>query len=90
MLATNSNDESTAVTLTRMGREESTRCRFGLFKEVPGSVREWEDVIPQHIASAVPKYSGLANTEALPFVIGEVPLEIILIAHSSPQANNSC
>ena len=52
-----------AVTLVRMSRQEITRCLFGLFKEVRGGVREWEDMVALHIASAVPKHSGGANAE---------------------------
>jgi len=73
------------VTLVTVVREECARFRFRLYKEVSVGFRKWEDMVPQHVASSVPKYSGLANAEAEALIIGEMPLEFILIAHSSPQ-----
>src|ERR1700730_800186 len=69
------------MTLRRVGGEKSTRCWFRFFKQIHGGVCKREDMIPQHIASSVPKYSGLANAEAQPFIVGEMPLECILVAH---------
>ena len=51
------------VTLARIRRQESTRCRFGLFKQVRGRLREWEDMVVLDIASPVAKHSRLANAE---------------------------
>jgi len=70
------------VTLVRMRRQEGTRCRFGLFQEVRGAIREWEDMVVLHIASSVPKHTRRANAEVSPLKFGEMPLQIILIAQS--------
>src|SRR2546422_7701676 len=73
------------VTLVTVVREESTRFRFRLFKEVSVGLRKWEDMVLPHLASSVPEDSGLANAEVPTLIIGEMPLEFILIAHSPPQ-----
>src|SRR5580700_7232009 len=70
------------VTLVRVGREECARSRFRFFEEVPGGVREGEDMIPQHIASTIPKYSGSANAEVLALIVREMLLQVILVTHS--------
>jgi len=47
-------------------RKEITR----LFNEIPRRVREGEDMVLQHVASSIFKYSGLANTEVQPLILG--------------------
>ena len=51
------------VTLARIRLQESPRCRFGLFKQVRGSLSEWEDMVVLDIAAPVAKDSRLANAE---------------------------
>jgi hypothetical protein len=72
------------VTLTRVGREEPTRFWFRLFKEVSVGARQWEDMVLLHFASSVLEDSGLANAEVPLLIIREMPLDSVLIAHSSP------
>src|SRR5258707_3858506 len=74
-----------AVTLVGMVLEESTGLWFCFFKEVSVGFRNWEDVVLLHLASSVPEDSGLANVEMPPLIVGEMPLEFILIAHSPLQ-----
>ena len=72
------------VTLVRVGREECARSRFRFFEEVPSGVREREDMMSQHIAPSIPKYSGIAYAEVLALIVREMLLEYILVTHSPP------
>src|ERR1700731_1649628 len=40
-------------------------------------------MLVQHLVAPVPEDSGLANAEVQPLIIGEMPLELILITHST-------
>ena len=70
------------VPLVRMRSQEGARCRFGLFHEVRGAIREWEDMVVLHIASSVPKHTGRANAEVSPLKLGKMLLQIVLITQS--------
>lgn len=60
------------VTLVRMRCQEGTRCRFGLFQQVRGAMREREDMLLLHISAPVPKHTGCANAEVSPLELGEM------------------
>ena len=54
------------------------------FKEVPRKVRAGKDVFFGYLTSSVQEDSRFANAEMPPFIISEMLLEYVLIAHSLP------
>ena len=73
------------VTLVRIAARKALAAGSRLFQQVPESVRKREDMMPPHIASPVPEQSWLADAEAQAFIIREMPLEIVLVAHLKVQ-----